>query len=177
MGDRGFAGITQRASRKPLIAAIEGFAVAGGLEVALACDLIVAAEEAGFGTPEINVGVFPFMILALIYRNVPRKKTTELLLLGERITAAEALEAGIVNKVVPRSELDAAVDEWAAKLASKSPLLMKMGKDAIFRSQDMAFADALEYLRGNLSLALTTEDVIEGVSAFMEKREPKWKGR
>ena len=147
------------------------------IALALSCDLIIAREGARFGTPEINVGVFPFMIMALIYRNVPRKKTTELLLLGERITAAEAREIGIVNKVVPRAELDAAVDDWAAKLASKSPLLMRMGKDAMFRQQDMAFMDALDYLRGNLSMALSTEDVVEGVTAFMEKREPNWKGK
>ena len=82
-----------------------------------------------------------------------------------------------MNKVVPRAELDAAVDDWAAKLASKSPLLMRMGKDAMFRQQDMAFMDALDYLRGNLSMALSTEDVVEGVTAFMEKREPHWKGK
>ncbi len=162
---------------KPTICKANGHVLAGSLGLALACDLIVAAEEAGFGTPEINVGVFPFMIMALIYRNVPRKKTTELLLLGERITAAEAERIGIVNKVVPRAELDAAVDDWAAKLASKSPLLMRMGKDAMFRQQDMAFMDALDYLRGNLSMALSTEDVVEGVTAFMEKREPNWKGK
>jgi enoyl-CoA hydratase len=162
---------------KPTICKANGHVLAGALGVALACDLIVAAEEAAFGTPEINVGVFPFMIMALIYRNVGRKKTTEMLLLGERLTAEQALEAGIVNRVVPRAELDAAVDEWAAKLAARSPLLMKMGKDAMFRSQDMAFADALDYLRGNLTLALSTEDVVEGVTAFMEKREPDWKGR
>ena len=162
---------------KPTICKANGHVLAGALGLALACDLIVAAEEAGFGTPEINVGVFPFMIMALIYRNVPRKKTTELLLLGERITAAEAEEIGIVNKVVPRAELDAAVADWAAKLASKSPLLMRMGKDAMFRQQDMAFMDALDYLRGNLSMALSTEDVVEGVTAFMEKREPHWKGK
>ncbi len=162
---------------KPTICKANGHVLAGALGLALACDLIVAAEEAGFGTPEINVGVFPFMIMALIYRNVPRKKTTELLLLGERITAAEAERIGIVNKVVPRAELDAAVNDWAAKLAAKSPLLMRMGKDAMFRQQDMAFMDALDYLRGNLSMALSTEDVVEGVTAFMEKREPNWKGK
>ena len=162
---------------KPTICRANGDVLAGSLGLALACDLIVAADTARFGTPEINVGVFPFMIMALIYRNVPRKKTNELLLLGERISAADALGAGIVNRVVPREELDAATGEWASKLASKSPVLMKMGKDAMFRSQDMAFMDALEYLRHNLTLALSTEDVVEGVTAFMEKREPQWKGR
>jgi len=162
---------------KPTVCKANGHVLAGALGVALACDLIVASEDATFGTPEINVGVFPFMIMALIYRNVPRKKTTEMLLLGERLSAADALDAGIVNKVVAAAELDAAVDDWAAKLGSKSPLLMKLGKDAMFRQQDMAFMDALDYLRGNLSLALSTEDVVEGVTAFMEKRDPQWKGR
>ena len=100
------------------------------------------------------MGVFPFMIMALIYRNVPRKKTNELLLLGERLTAEEAREAGIVNKVVPADEFDAAVDEWAKKLASKSPVMMKLGKDAMYRQMDMPFDDALDYLRSQLSLAL-----------------------
>jgi enoyl-CoA hydratase/carnithine racemase len=117
------------------------------------------------------------MIMALIYRNVPRKKTTELLLLGERIDAREAERIGIVNKVVPAAEFDAAVAEWAQKLASKSPLIMRLGKDALFRQQDMAFIDALDYLRSQLSLAMSTEDIVEGVQAFFEKREPQWKGR
>jgi enoyl-CoA hydratase len=117
------------------------------------------------------------MIMALIYRNVPRKRTNELLLLGERITAHEAKEAGIVNKVVAPDEFQAAVDNWATKLAATSPVAMRLGKDAIFRQQDMALMDALEYLRAQLSLALSTEDIVEGVTAFFEKREPQWKGR
>ena len=162
---------------KPTICAANGHVLAGSLGIALACDLIVAKEGAEFGTPEINVGAFPFMIMALIYRNVPRKKTNELLLLGERLTAEEAREAGIVNKVVPADEFDAAVEEWALKLASKSPVIMRLGKEAMFRQQDMAFADALEYLQAQLSLALSTEDIVEGVTAFFEKRDPEWKGR
>ena len=151
--------------------------LAGALGIVLACDLIIAGEDAGFGTPEINVGLFPFMVMALIYRNVPRKKTNEMLLLGERLTAEQAREAGIVNKVVPAAELDAAVADWATKLAAKSPLVMRLGKDAIWRQLDMPLADALDYLRSQLTIELSTEDAIEGVTAFFEKREPEWKGR
>jgi enoyl-CoA hydratase/carnithine racemase len=162
---------------KPSICAANGHVLAGSLGIALACDLVVAKEGAEFGTPEINVGAFPFMIMALIYRNVPRKRTNELLLLGERISAGEAKEAGIVNKVVPAEQFQAAVDEWSGKLAAKSPLIMRLGKDAMFRQQDMAFLDALEYLHGLLTLTLSTEDIVEGVQAFFDKREPQWKGR
>ena len=162
---------------KPTICAANGHVLAGALGVALACDLIVAKDTASFGTPEINVGVFPFMIMALIYRNVPRKKTNEMLLLGERISAEEAREVGIVNRVAPAEEFDAVVDEWARSLAGKSPVLMRLGKDAMYRQLDMPFEDALDFLRAQLSLAFTTEDIQEGVKAFFEKREPRWSGR
>ncbi|HEY4450346.1 MAG TPA: enoyl-CoA hydratase-related protein [Solirubrobacteraceae bacterium] len=162
---------------KPTLCAAGGHVLAGALGIALACDLIVASEDASFGTPEIDVGAFPFMIMALIYRNVPRKKANELLLLGERLSAREALAAGIVNRVVPAGELDAAVAEWAGKLAAKSPAIMRLGKEAMRRQLDMPLDDALEYLRAQLSLAMSTEDIREGVSAFFEKRDPQWKGR
>jgi enoyl-CoA hydratase/carnithine racemase len=162
---------------KPTVCAARGHVLAGSLGIALACDLIVASENATFGTPEIKVGTFPFMIMALIYRNVPRKKANELLLLGERFSASEALQAGIVNKVVPAEELDAAVSEWAGKLAGFSPVIMRLGKEAIRRQLDMGLDDALDYLRAQLTLALSTEDIVEGVSAFFEKRDPLWKGR
>jgi enoyl-CoA hydratase/carnithine racemase len=162
---------------KPTVCAARGHVLAGSLGIALACDLIVAGENATFGTPEIKVGTFPFMIMALIYRNVPRKKANELLLLGERFSAEDALRAGIVNKVVPPEDLDAAVSEWAVKLASFSPVIMRLGKEAIRRQLDMGLDDALDYLRAQLTLALSTEDIVEGVSAFFEKREPHWKGR
>ena len=162
---------------KPTICAAGGHVLAGALGLALACDLIVAKDTATFGTPEINVGVFPFMIMALIYRNVPRKKASELLLLGERIDAREAERIGIVNRVLEAGEFDAGVADWAARLASKSPLLMRLGKDAMWNQQDLPLMDALELLRHNLTLAFSTEDIQEGVSAFFEKREPEWKGR
>jgi enoyl-CoA hydratase len=162
---------------KPTICKARGHVLAGALGIALACDLILASESASFGTPEINVGTFPFMIMALIYRNVGRKKANELLLLGERWSAQEALAAGLVNRVVPDAELDGAVDEWAGKLAGKSPVIMRLGKEAMRRQMDMPLDDALDYLRAQLSLALSTEDIVEGVTAFFEKRDPQWKGR
>jgi enoyl-CoA hydratase/carnithine racemase len=162
---------------KPTICEAGGHVLAGALGIALACDLIVASERASFGTPEINVGAFPFMIMSLIYRNVPRKKANELLLLGERLSAQEALAAGLVNKVVPAEELGAAVDAWAVKLAGSSPVIMRLGKEAMRRQLDMPLDDALDYLRAQLTLALSTEDIVEGVTAFFEKREPQWQGR
>jgi enoyl-CoA hydratase/carnithine racemase len=162
---------------KPVICAANGHVLAGALGICLACDLVIAKEGAGFGTPEINVGAFPFMIMALIYRNVPRKKTNELLLLGDRISAEDAREAGIVNKVVPADQFEEAVAEWAQKLAAKSPLIMRLGKEAMLRQLDMPLFDALDYLRSQLTLALSTDDIREGVTAFFEKREPEWTGR
>jgi enoyl-CoA hydratase/carnithine racemase len=162
---------------KPTICAANGHVLAGAFGVALACDLIIAKEGVRFGTPEINVGVFPFMIMALIYRNIPRKRTNELMLLGEQVTAEEGHRIGFVNRVVPADEFEATVADWAGRLAAKSPLLMKMGKEAMFRQQDMAFGDALEYLRALLAIAFATEDIQEGVRAFLEKREPQWSGR
>jgi enoyl-CoA hydratase len=162
---------------KPSLCAANGHVLAGALGLALACDLIVVRDGARLGTPEINVGVFPFMIMALIYRNLGRKKTTELLLLGEQISAAEAERIGLVNRVVAAEEFDAAVADWAGRLAAKSPLLMRMGKDAMYRQQDMAFEDALDYLRAQLALAFATDDIQEGVQAFFAKREPRWTGR
>jgi enoyl-CoA hydratase len=144
---------------KPSICAANGHVLAGALGLALACDLILAREGARFGTPEINVGLFPFMIMALIYRNIGRKKAAELMLLGEQISAREAERIGLVNRVVDAADFDQAVGEWA-----------------MFRQQDMAFADALEFLRSQLTIAFSTEDIHEGVRAFFDKRPPNWKG-
>jgi enoyl-CoA hydratase/carnithine racemase len=162
---------------KPSLCAANGHVLAGGLGLALSCDLVIAREGATFGTPEINVGAFPYMIMSIIYRNVPRKKVNEMILLGERLSAEEAVTYGLANRAVPDDEFQGAVDEWAQKLASKSPVLMRLGHDAMYRQQDMALDDALEYLRSQLSLTFSTEDILEGVQAFFEKREPNWKGR
>ena len=162
---------------KPVVAKVGGHCLAGAFGLTLACDLVIASDAAVFGTPEINVGVFPFMIGALLYRNLPRKTATELRLLGERFDADEARRIGVVNRVVPHDELDAATDALAAQLAAKSPLLMRMGKDAIWRQGDMTLEDAWDYLRSQLALAFSTDDIQEGVAAFKEGRDPVWKGR
>ena len=161
---------------KPVICAARGHVLAGALGLALACDLVIAGERATFGTPEINVGLFPFMIAALVGRNVGRKKMTELLLLGERVDAHEAQRIGLVNRIVAPDAFDASVTEWAQALAAKSPLLVKLGKDALHSQQDMGFDEALAHQRAQLSIALSSDDAHEGVAAFLERREPRWTG-
>ena len=161
---------------KPTLCKTGGHTLAGGFGLALACDLIIASDRATFGTPEINVGVFPFMLMALLYRNTTRKHVDEMMLLGERLTAARGYEMGFVNRVVTPEDLDGAAQAWAAKLAGSSPLLMSLGKSAIHTQRDMPFEQALQFLQGVLSLTLSTDDAREGLSAFFEKRPPVWTG-
>ncbi|HEY3970681.1 MAG TPA: enoyl-CoA hydratase-related protein [Solirubrobacteraceae bacterium] len=162
---------------KPSICAAGGHVLAGALGLALACDLVIARESARFGTPEINVGLFPFMVTALLYRDIARKKVAELVLLGEQISATEAERIGLVNRVVPDAEFDAAVADWAGRLAGKSPLMLRLGKNAMFEQQDLGFLAALERLQSQLTFAQGTEDAHEGIAAFFEKRDPQWRGR
>jgi enoyl-CoA hydratase/carnithine racemase len=162
---------------KPVICAANGDVLAGAFGLALACDLVIAKESVRFGCPEINVGAFPFMISALIYRNVDRMKANELMMLGELITAQQACDLGFVNRVVPDADFDETVIAWAHKVAAKSPLLMRLGKDAINATRDLTLPEALDALQAQLALAFTTEDLAEGVRAFREKREPEWKMR
>jgi len=162
---------------KPVICAASGDVLAGAFGLALACDLIIAKEGVKFGCPEINVGVFPFMISALIFRNLPRMKANELMMLGRPIDADEAKRLDIVNAVVREDEFAETVCEWARSLAEKSPLLMRLGKDAIHATRDMGQSAALDALRAQLALAFTTDDIKEGVQAFREGRRPQWSNR
>lgn len=164
-------------SRTPVVCAAAGRVFAGALGLALACDLVIAREDATFATPEINVGIFPFMVAALMYRNVGRKAGNELMLLGRPIAAEEARRIGIVNHVVPTEAFDEAVDDVAQTLAAKSPLLMRMGKEALAQQMDLPLGASLDYLHHRLVLGLTTDDIREGVAAFFGKREPVWSGR
>ncbi len=164
-------------SGKPIIAMINGYCYAGAFGVALACDLIVAAEHAKFATPEIKRGLWPMMIMATIFRNVPRKKAMEMILTGEAITAQEAYQLGIVNKVVPFEKLREESMELAKRIAKMSPLIVRMGRDAYYDVLDREYIESIEYLNGKLMEVLSTEDAMEGIRAFFEKREPKWKGK
>jgi enoyl-CoA hydratase/carnithine racemase len=162
---------------KPTIARVRGYALAGGFGLALACDFVVAADDAQFGTPEIDVGLWPYMITVPLLRSMPPKKVLELMTTGRRVGAAEAERIGFVNRVVPVADLDATVDELATTLAGKSPLIMRWGRDAFYRVLDMAPDDALAYLQSMLTVTSSSEDTAEGVAAFTEKRKPEWKGR
>ena len=162
---------------KPTIARVRGFALAGGMGLALACDFVVASDDAQFGTPEIDVGLWPFMITVPLVRSMPPKKVLELMLTGRRVGAEEAERIGFVNRVVPVDGLDAAVDELASALAAKSPAIVKLGRDSFYEVWDRAAADALAYLHPMLTVTTLTEDAQEGIAAFAEKRRPQWKGR
>ena len=162
---------------KPVIAKVHGHALAGGCGLAVACDLVYASDAAQFGTPEINVGLFPMMIMAPLFRNMGRKKGMEFILSGDRISAEEAENRGLITRAVPAAELDATVQAMADKLKAKSPLLLKLGRDAFYHTADMSYADALHYLNHELGVVLHTEDAMEGLMAFMQKRDPEWNGR
>ena len=166
-----------RSSRLPILARVNGHALAGGFGLMLGCDLVVAVEEAQLGTPEVNIGLWPFMISAVIQRDLPRKLALELMLTGKRMPADEGQRWGFVNRVVPRSGLDAATDELAGELLSKSPLIVKLGKQSFYRAEDMAFREAIDYLAAMFTVCLESEDAVEGVTAFLQKRAPEWKGR
>jgi enoyl-CoA hydratase len=166
-----------RESKLPIVARVNGHALAGGFGLMLACDLVVAADDAHIGTPEVNIVLWPFMISAIIQRDVPRKVALEMMLTGRRMPVSEGERWGFVNKVVPRDELDAAVTDLTNELASKSPLIVGLGKRSFYRAEDMDTTGALDYLAGMLTVCLSSEDTIEGVTAFIEKRDPEWKGR
>jgi len=164
--------------RKPLLGRINGHALGGGFGLACACDIVVAAQDCHFGTPEINVGLFPYVIMATLlrYTSAP-KRLLELMLTGERLDAREAQQLGLVNHVVPREQLDEKVNEIAKKITSKSPAILRLGRRAFYTMRDMEYEKALEYLASMLAINTMAEDVVEGITAFLEKREPQWKGK
>ena len=178
-GFKSYARLITRLSSypKPVVARINGACMAGGMGLMLACDIVIAKKDAKFGTPEVNVGLWPMMIGALIYRNVLRKKAMEMILLGERLTADQALNMGLITRVVQPDELDDEVDQILKSLAAKSPIGMKIGKEAFYAMADMPFEQAVDFLSDKIAEVAATDDAREGITAFIEKRKPNFKGR
>jgi enoyl-CoA hydratase/carnithine racemase len=156
---------------------VRGFALAGGFGLALSCDFVICSDDSQFGTPEINVGLWPYMITVPLVRAMPPKKALELMLTGRRVSAEEAERIGFVNQVVPPERLDTAVDDLTAALSAKSPAIMKLGRDSFYRVWDEDASQALAYLHTMLTITTETDDAREGIRAFAEKRQPNWTGR
>jgi enoyl-CoA hydratase/carnithine racemase len=159
---------------KPTIARVQGWAMAGGFGLALACDLVIASERARFGAPELNVGLWPYMVTVPLLRSMPAKKALELMLTSRVVDAAEAERIGFVTKVVPPERLDAEVAALAALLASKPPGVMRMGRESFYAVLDSAATEALPYLHAMLTVTSQTTEAAEGIAAFREKRAPSW---
>jgi enoyl-CoA hydratase/carnithine racemase len=159
---------------KPTVALARGHVMAGGLGIFLACDLSLACDDIHFSTPEIHVGMFPMMVLALLFRHVGRKKAAEMLFLGERISAPAAMEFGIVNHTYPRAQFDREAGRFCRKLAEKSARVLRLGKEAMGLVGDRAVAEDLDYLESALARVMVCADSGEGVRAFLEKRRPEW---
>ncbi len=160
---------------KPIVARVRGYALAGGFGLACACDLVVCSDDAQFGAPEIDLGLWPHMITVPLTRSMPPKKALELMMTGRRVDAAEAERIGFVQRVVPVDELDAAVAELASTLAAKPPVAMKLGRSSFYAAWDAAAADALRMLHPMLTVTASTEEAAEGIAAFTEKRPPTWR--
>ena len=162
---------------KPTVARVKGFCLAGGMGFMLACDIVIASDDSKFGTPEVNVGLWPMMIGALIFRNVLQKKAMEMILLGERLSAQEALAMGLITRVVPAGDLEGEVKKVLDILTSKSPIGMRIGKQAFYAAANLPLQEALNFLSEKIRQVAGTEDAKEGITAFIEKRQPNFTGK
>jgi enoyl-CoA hydratase len=169
--------LTMLRMRTPTIAAVNGTAFGGGFGLVLACDLAIASDAARLGAPEVKRGLFPMMIAALIDAVLPRKAAMELMLLGGDVSGARLLELGIVNRICPRQDVISTSVEMANHIASMSPAVLSLGKRAVALQRDMPLEQKLMFLRDQLTLNLQLEDAAEGIGAFLDKREPQWRGR
>lgn len=166
------------ASDKPIIARVNGACMAGGMGLLGVADIAIASDTAKFGLPEVGIGVFPMMVAAILQNrlHIPARKLTELCLTGDPVTAAEALDLGLVNALAPYADLDAAVDAMVEKLASRSPTALRLGKRAMTAMLGMDWDAALAHAESQIRLVALTEDAREGLASFAEKRAPKWTG-
>jgi enoyl-CoA hydratase/carnithine racemase len=162
---------------KPLVARVNGACLAGGIGLMLSCDIVVARNDTYFCTPEVNVGIFPMMVGALLFKNVTYKKTMDMVLTGRKIDATEAEQMGLISRAVDPAQLDEAVENTLSLLSSKSPIGTRIGKEAFHRAGQMPFDEAVDYLCEALGRVITTEDAAEGMTAFMEKRKPEFTGK
>jgi len=163
--------------KKPVIASVKGAAVANGAGLVFACDLAVAAENARFGTTAINVGLICLGPAVPLARHVGRKKALEMILTGDIISAPEAQQLGLINKVVPPDDLEAETMKLATKIAKKSPLAIQIGKTGVYAMSEIPYHQAIDYMDELFASLCGTEDAIEGINAFMEKRNPVWKNK
>jgi enoyl-CoA hydratase len=159
---------------KPTVSLVRGHAMGGGIGLIAASDLCFSYDDVHFSTSEIHVGMFPMMVMGLLYRNVGRKKATEMILLGDRMTAAEAAQSGLINRAFPREQFEAAAAGYIQKLADKSTVILAMGKKAISELLDKSLHEEEQYLESALVKVMATEDSKEGIRAFVEKRKPSW---
>ncbi|MGD8984496.1 MAG: enoyl-CoA hydratase-related protein [Desulfobacteraceae bacterium] len=178
-GARNYAELLKKMAQfgKPLVARVNGPCLAGGLGLMLSCDIVIARNDAFFSTPEVNVGIFPMMVGALLYRNVGRKKAVDMVLTGRKIPATEAESMGLITRAVEPDLLDQEIQETLKLLTSKSSIGMRIGKEAFYAMSDMPFEEAVDCLCEALGRAISTDDAMEGMMAFMQKREPKFKGK
>jgi enoyl-CoA hydratase/carnithine racemase len=178
----GFSGLSNLMERMVdtgalVVAAVEGYCLAGGMGLAAACDLVLASEEATFGMPEVDIGLFPAQALVPIMRTVTEKRGLKLLFTGEHIDAASAHEMGLTTDVVPKAEFETELDDLVDDLASSSPVMIEMGKEAYYTQRDMGFGEALSYMREMIALIAMSEDTEEGINAFLMDEDPDWSGR
>jgi len=169
--------LAMRACPVPVVAVVQGLCLAGGVGLVLGCDLVLAAEDAAFGLPEVDLGLWPFMVSALLGRHTSPKRALELMLSGRRAPADEALEMGLVSRVVDAVALEQEAEALAASLASKPPVAVRLGKAAFTAAMESTYEAGLAAMQAQLSLLNTTQDASEGVAAFLSKRAPEWKGR
>lgn len=169
--------LAMRACPVPVVARVQGLCLAGGVGLILGCDLVVASEAAEFGLPEVDLGLWPFMVSALLGRHTSPKRAMEMMLSGRRLPAAEALEVGLLSRVVPADQLEQETATLVAALAARAPLAVRLGKAAFAAALDSSLEAGLAAMQAQLSLLASTADAAEGVAAFFERRPARWTGR